>query len=160
LVFSPTAELLAAGFAFTGGTIGLWDPASGAPRGQLSNHTGWIHALAFTPDGQVRTWDLFARRELAALRGHWTQVWSAACSSDGLRLATGGVGPKDAVKLWDLATQRELLTLPAEGQHFMQISLSPDGNTLVATSLHGAAHLWRAPSWAEIAAVEKGQVAP
>ena len=33
-------------------------------------------------------------------------------------------------------------------------------NTLVATSLGGFAHLWRAPSWGEIEAAEKGGVTP
>jgi hypothetical protein len=31
---------------------------------------------------------------------------------------------------------------------------------LIATSFAGIANLWRAPSWEEIAAAEKGAVAP
>jgi hypothetical protein len=31
---------------------------------------------------------------------------------------------------------------------------------LAAVSFDGIAHLWRAPSWAEIEAAEKGQTAP
>ena len=51
LGFSPRTELLAAGFGFSSGIIQLWDSTSGEPRGQLTNHTGWVSALAFTPDG-------------------------------------------------------------------------------------------------------------
>jgi hypothetical protein len=40
------------------------------------------------------------------------------------------------------------------------VGFSPAGNTLVANSFGGLAHFWRAPSWAEIAAAEKGHVAP
>jgi WD40 repeat protein len=64
-------------------------------------------------------------------------------------LATGGQGTSDAVKLWDVATQRELLSFQEDGQVFIAIGFSPDGNTLAATSLDGIAHLWRAPSWEE-----------
>ena len=42
----------------------------------------------------------------------------------------------------------------------MSLSFSPDGNTLAATSLNGNAHLWHAPSWAEIEAAEKRATAP
>ena len=64
--------------------------------------------------------------------------------------------PRDAVKLWDLVAHRELLSLQGEGQYFMHVAFSPDGNTLAAVSLDGIAHLWRAPSWEEIEAAEKG----
>ena len=76
------------------------------------------------------------------------------------RMADGwpraATSPRDAVKLWDLVAHRELLSLQGEGQYFMHVAFSPDGNTLVAVSLDGIAHLWRAPSWAEIEAAEKG----
>ena len=81
-------------------------------------------------------------------------------SPDGQRLATGGTGARETVKLWDLATQRELLSLPGEGDFFQHVAFSPDGSTLMATSYAGIAHLWRAPSWAEIEAAEKGAVTP
>jgi len=81
-------------------------------------------------------------------------------SPDSRRLATGGGSPKNAVKLWDLAAHRELLSLQGEGQAFIHLTFSPDGNTLAAVSFDGIAHLWRAPSWAEIEAAEKGQAAP
>jgi hypothetical protein len=43
---------------------------------------------------------------------------------------------------------------------FSPVAFSPDGSTLMAMSFAGIAHLWRAPSWAEIEAAEKGHVAP
>jgi WD40 repeat protein len=75
-------------------------------------------------------------------------------------LATGGSSARDAVKLWDLGAHRELLSLRAEGRFFVDLAFSPDGDTLAATSLGGIAHLWRAPSWAEIEAAEKGKGTP
>jgi WD40 repeat protein len=75
-------------------------------------------------------------------------------------LATGGTNVRDAVRLWDCAAHRELLSLQGVGLFFADVAFSPDGNTLAATALSGTANLWRAPSWEEIEAAEKGKVAP
>ncbi len=40
-------------------------------------------------DGTVQLWDVTIRKEAVALQGHESEVWAAACSSDGLRLASG-----------------------------------------------------------------------
>ena len=117
-------------------------------------------SLVLTGDSLDRLWDVFARRELGTLRGHSGTAWGVAFLSDGRRLATGGGGPTDAVKLWDLATQREFLSLQGEGQFFAHLTFSPDRSTVMAMSFTGVAHLWRAPSWEEIEAAEKGPVAP
>jgi WD40 repeat protein len=168
VALSPDDRLLAIGYG--NGAVKLWGFRTGEHETTPAKHKGLVSAVLFSPDGrwlasagqdgQVILWDVFARRESATLPGHLGGAWSAAFSSDGRRLATGATDAKDAAKLWDIVTQRELLTLPAEGQFFLQLTFSPDGNTLVATSLDGRAYLWRAPSWEEIEAAEKGQVAP
>jgi len=166
--FSPDDRFLAAGYA--NGTVKLWDFPSGRHETTFTNHAEAVCAVVFSPDGRrlastsldgtVRLWDLFAHREVATLWGHIGAVGGAALSSDGRRLVTGGVGSKDAVRLWDLTTQRELLSLQGEGELlFLHVAFSPDGSTLMAASFAGIAHLWRAPSWAEIEAAEKRQVA-
>jgi len=165
---SPDDRFLATGCA--DGAVKLWRFPAGQPEATFLNHKGAMTELRFSPEGRVlasvssdssiRLWDVAARRELATLRGHLGCIYGATLSPDGRRLATGGGGSKDAVKLWDLETRRELLTLPADGKYFVQLLFSPDGTTLAATTLSGAAHLWRAPSWAEIEAAEKPSVAP
>jgi WD40 repeat protein len=163
---SPDDRLLA--LRSSSSAVTLLDFASGRPEVTFTNLASSVSAVQFSPDGrrlaststgQAKVWDVFARCELATLLGHSGSLWDAAFSPDGQRLATGGDSPKEAVKLWDLATQRELLTFPARGSFFMHVTFSPDGNTLTATSLDGVAHLWRAPTWAEIEAAERRQQA-
>ncbi|MEK7676532.1 MAG: WD40 repeat domain-containing protein [Verrucomicrobiota bacterium] len=165
---SPDDRLLAAGYA--NGAVRLFRFQSGQHETTFTNHQAAVIGVLFSPDGRglfstsfdrsARLWDVFARRELATLRGHFGMVLSAALSPDGRRAATGGSSPGDAVKLWDLVAHRELLSLQGEGQYFQHLTFSPDGNMLAAVSLDGIAHLWRAPSWAEIVAAEKRQGAP
>jgi hypothetical protein len=52
-----------------------------------------------------------------------------------------------------------LLSLQGGGNWYLDVTFSPDGNTLAATALSGSTDVWRAPSWDEIQAVEKEQAA-
>jgi WD40 repeat protein len=165
---SPDDRLLAAGYA--NGAIKLFRFPSLEIEATLGSEKDLGALVLFSPDGRwlvstgtdgsARLWDVAARRQLASLHGHLNWVWGPAFSRDGRRLATGGSSARDAVRLWDLRAHRELLSFQAEGKYFIDLAFSPDGNTLAATSLGGIAHLWRAPSWAEIEAAEKGQAAP
>jgi len=165
---SADDRLLAAGYQ--NGAVKLLRFPSGQHEATFTNHQGIVTGALFSPDGRelfstsfdgsARLWDVSARRELATLRGHPGMVCSAALSPDGRRAATGGSSPRDVVKLWDLVAHRELLSLQGEGQYFLHVAFSPDGNTLAAVSLDGIAHLWRAPSWAEIETAEKGAMTP
>ena len=165
---SPDDRFLALGY--TDGAVTLRSVASGQDETTFGKHRGAVNEVFFSPDGRglvttsgdgsVRLWDVATGRELAELPGHSGWVWGATFWGDSRRVATGGTSARDAVILWDTVTQRELLSFPAAGQFFVNLLVSPDGNTLVATSLGGVAHLWRAPSWTEIEAAEKGTVTP
>jgi WD40 repeat protein len=120
-------------------------------------------AASFSPDvrrfalsslqGYTRLWETATLKETATLRGVLQGVHSVAWAPDGKRLATGSDG-KEAIKVWDSQTYEELLTLEGNGTVFRLSDFSPDGNVLGSYSLEGFLHLWRAPSWAEIKAVE------
>jgi WD40 repeat protein len=106
----------------------------------------------------VALWDPSSFKLITAFKGHMYAALGVAFSPDGRRLATGGGTGRDAVKLWDLSTYRELVTVPGQGTLFYFVDFSPDGRWLVACSyMEGKLHLWQAPSWAEIEAVEKSQ---
>jgi WD40 repeat protein/predicted Ser/Thr protein kinase len=110
LVLSANAKLLAAAL---GSAVRLWDANSGESRGQLTNHTGWVKALAFTPDGRqlasasrdgtIRIWSVADHTELRCLRSSGEGLEALAMLPDGRTLVTGSDG--GSVCLWD-ATAR------------------------------------------------------
>jgi WD40 repeat protein len=122
-----------------------------------------VRDVAFTPDGTLfatagddgvaKLWDSSMCREIVALKGHLlSTIHALDISADGRRLVTAG--GKEAIKLWDIQTHQELIGLSFEGWAIDWILCSADGNKLVGLNTQGHLHLWRAPSWEEIAAAE------
>jgi len=124
-----------------------------------------IETAAFSPDarlfaatsslGYARLWETATCRELATFGGFLMGTHSMAFSPDGGRLAIGSDG-SEAVKVWDVQSRQELLTLEGQGSSFIPSAFSPDGNVIGSLNRRHQLHLWRAPSWAQIEAVEKG----
>jgi serine/threonine protein kinase/WD40 repeat protein len=113
-------------------------------------------AAAAYEDGRVQLWDIATLQPLETLKGFLTGAHSAAFSPDGKRLAAGS-NSREAVKLWDTETRQEVLTLSGEGSLFYAIRFSPDGRYLLAINRAGLAHLWSAPTMAEIEAAEAAE---
>ena len=87
-------------------------------------------------------------------------VVAVVFSPDGRTLATGSTD--DTVKLWQVITGLELMTLKEFKSDVHVLLFSPDGRTLAGGTVpmwkgSGPARLWRAPSFAEIAADEAKQ---
>ena len=80
---------------------------------------------------------------------------SVAFTADGQRLAAGSGSGHEAIRLWDVQSKQELLTLASSGVVFAKTDFSPDGNILSSLDGPGYLHLWLAPSWEEIAALEE-----
>jgi WD40 repeat protein len=116
-----------------------------SPDGKLLAAGSWL--------GMGKVWSVDSQSELWTLHGFLMGIDSVAFSADVTRLAAGS-GGKEAIKLWDVTSHQELLTLEAEGSTYYQTAFSPDGNTISSRNQAGVLHLWRAPSWEEIAAAE------
>jgi WD40 repeat protein len=124
----------------------------GVVLGLDTSMDGRMIAAAYE-DGSVRLWDMATLQPLDTLKGFLLSAVSVAFSPDGERLAVGSAG-SEAVKLWDAETRQEVLTLSGEGSGFAGLKFSPDGRYLLAINGSGLAHLWSAPTWAEIKAAD------
>ena len=168
---SPDDRILAA--LYGDGTVAWWDRWETASAKRLARKERHFASndgyLDFSPDsrllggsardGATTIWDIATGRIVTAMRANFRAVHGVAFSPDGQRLLSGGEAPKDVVRLLDLGSQRHVATLAGVPDQFWFLQMSADGNTLVAAGLKGTTLLWRAPSWPEIEAAERGQKA-
>lgn len=157
IAFSPDGGLLATCLRDRyGGSLKLWDVASGKLVHTHRVADGIVHSIAFSPDskllvsgcsdGIVRLWDMTTIRENSELRPvnilkHAKAVTSVAFGPKWNLLASGS---KDkTVRLWNVARCEEIHTLmdldvPAnENDLVMSLAFSPDGSLLAAGVRYG-----------------------
>jgi WD40 repeat protein/DNA-binding XRE family transcriptional regulator len=92
------------------GIVRIWDLAGTQPVRQRRGHTGWVYAVAISPDGRtiasagddavIRLWRLDTGESTGMLTGHLGRVRSLAFTSDG-RLVSGAEDGQ--VCLWDIS---------------------------------------------------------
>jgi WD40 repeat protein/uncharacterized caspase-like protein len=148
LALDDTGRLLATG---SGGTIKLWDTATGQELRTLEAHASPTHALAMSGDGRlvasgayepvVKLWDAATGRELHALNAHADEgrIEVLRLSRDGRVLVSSG--GEHAVKVWDAESGRELRNINASAR-VINLALSPDARALVTAGLEGETQLW------------------
>ena len=92
---------------------------------------------------------------LHQFNGHLNGAKVVNFTPDGARLVTG-VSGDDAFKFWELREDRplQLLTLRVDAMFQFDIQFSPDGNSMSSVDQLGTIHIWRAPSWEEIEAMD------
>ena len=144
------------------GPLSVIDLVSGRER-SLDGMAAGLAFANFSPDGglfaaplaiETTAWETKNFQTVKILSGSTVGMQSVSFSPDGSRLAIGG-SADESVRLWDVASWEQVLTLKSPGSLFVRSVFSPDGNAFGAITYWGILHLWRAPSWAEIAAAEK-----
>lgn len=118
-------------------TARIWDAATGRQIHKLTDHEGYVHGVAFSPDGTkfatasldntAALWDVASGRGLHELTGHNQPVVRASFSRDGRPLATASWDR--TARLWDVESDREILSLSHAGPVHVA-AFSPDGNRL------------------------------
>jgi WD40 repeat protein len=79
--------------------VKVWEAESGRLLRSLEGHTGWVNAVAVSPDGRfivsgsddrtVKVWELESGRLLRSLEGHTDRVRAVAVSPDGRFIVSG-----------------------------------------------------------------------
>jgi WD40 repeat protein/tRNA A-37 threonylcarbamoyl transferase component Bud32 len=113
------------------------------------------HRLATSSsDGTVGLWDLVTRRKLGSYGKSSLGYLSVSISRDGKRIAaSSGEGP---VKVWDVASRQEVARFKGAAR-VLKVRFAADDRTLVIATANQLS-LFRAPTFAEIAATEGGAV--
>ena len=120
---------------------------------QFTGHTGFVNAVAYSPDGQtiatgsedrtIKLWDARTHQLRGTLTGHTLGVTALAFSRDGQTLASGG--NDRIVRLWNMRTQRTTAILSGPTNGVSSVAVSADGHT-VAAATGAAVRLWDARS--------------
>jgi WD40 repeat protein len=110
--------------------------------------------VAFSADGSrvayacrdvtARVWDIHARRELAAVKGHTAPLSTIVLSPDGSLVATGS--EDQTARVWSVPDARELAVLRGHTAAVLAVAISADGRTLASGSMDMTARLWSLPS--------------
>ncbi len=164
VAFSPDGGLVAAGTIR--GFVSLREVRGGRERSVLTvpgvkefEDAGFLHTLAFSPDGRVlaadgtydasaHLWDVATGRYRGALtsfvvpkgKGRMDCVESLAFSPDGRTLAT--VGYDRELRLWDVATGHLHAVLRGHVDGVSAVAYAPDGRTIATGDRSGTVRLW------------------
>ena len=143
--------------------IGIWiyDVQTSEALALLTEHTGRINSIAFSPDGNtlasgshdntVRLWDVGTRTEIGTLEGHTGDIYSVSFSPDGRTLVSWG---DDNLRLWDVGTQTQIHALEGHTGSVESVAFSPDGKTIAIGGQDDVVRLWDVAMRTEIGTLE------
>ncbi|MFN0111386.1 MAG: eIF2A-related protein [Blastocatellia bacterium] len=129
--------------------VELLNARDGRSVAKLVGHANQVRSVAFSPNGkllaaaggnpsqfgEVKIWDVVARKELLTIRGHRDNIFSIDFSPDGKLLATCSYDKM--VKLWDVATGNEIKNLKDHTDAVFAVAFSPansSGRQLLASA--------------------------
>lgn len=145
--------------------IVIWKVESFAPSMEITNLTGRITALAFTPDsmslfgadgietsaGLIRAWDVGVPEPRASWVAHDDSILDLEVSPDGKLLASAAIDK--LVKLWRIPSFEPAAKLEGHIGLVTSVSFNPDGTRLASGSEDAEVKIWDAETGDQTAAV-------
>ena len=160
LAFSPDGSILASGQGYSDGTVRLWDACTGASKGSLEGHRGWVSRLVFTPDGQtlysasadqtIRAWNVTQKKEIDLLRGHEGRLTGLALFPEGRTLVS--CAEDGSVRVWAVKSKPRLpahAVLPLLGAPY-GAPFTADSRRLITASLNDPVIVWDVATASEL----------
>ena len=151
VAFSPDGQTL----AYTeneAGDIVLWNVRGQSVVRRLKGHSGYVTALAFTPDGRllvsggndrtVKVWDAASGLERTTLTNYGPSLGVAVLSPDGKMLATAATPGGQRITVQEIPGGREIIRLQGHKNWVNSMAFSPDERTLLSGSSDGTVRLW------------------
>ncbi len=162
VAFSPDSKIIVTGSGLlppitdahtgsTGGSVGLWDAATGEPLARPLEYQSPVHTVAFSPDGETilvgssdgraRLWDAATGLHIGRpLEHEHPEVRSVAFSPDGKTVLTGNLDGR--AQLWDAATGLPIGKPLQHQSGISSVAFSPDGKSVGTGSGDKTARLW------------------
>jgi len=158
LAVSPNGHLLAVGgqpgnLDVAHSSVSIWSLATHRRLTVFGHLDGYVHNLAFSPDGttlaadvigpahSLRLWNVATGRPLPNPTGDTGRLTALAYSRNGQILAVAR-GPDRVIDLWDLASHRLAGRLTGNTGFVWSLAFSPDGKTLASGGADTTVRLW------------------
>jgi WD40 repeat protein len=123
---------------------------------------GSVYKLAVSADqrtilgsigySEFQLWDMQSFEAFRQLKGHESQGFAVAYSSDSKFLATGA--SDNTARIWNAANSKQLFVLKGHDGSINDVAFSPDGKMLATASSDDTIKLWNVASGEELATLE------